>query len=260
MSPPSPRPCSPGSVPTVTGSHCAGSRAGGGRERTAADRAAAVSRVKIAVVGFGLVGRRHVDLVQANAGCELVGVVESDPAARAVAETASARATATATATAAGRGAGAGTYRSLDEMFAAVRPDGVVVASPTGSHVRHSLRCVNEGVAVLVEKPIAAGVGEARVLVAAAESAGVPLLVGHHRRHSPILAKACEIVQSGQLGRLVAVTGSAVFAKPDSYFDEAPWRRETGGGGPIMINLIHEIDSLRALCGDVTGVQAMASR
>ncbi len=84
-------------------------------------------------------------------------------------------------------------------------------------------------------------------------------MIGHHRQHSPIMAKAVEIIRSGRLGRLVAVIGTAMFFKPDSYFDDAPWRRQPGGG-PILINLIHEIGNLRALCGEIAAVQAFASR
>jgi Predicted dehydrogenases and related proteins len=84
------------------------------------------------------------------------------------------------------------------------------------------------------------------------------VLVGHHRRHSPILEKAREIVQEGVLGRIVAVMGSAMFYKPDSYFDEGPWRREPGGG-PILINMIHEVDDLRSMCGEIVEVQALVS-
>jgi predicted dehydrogenase len=70
------------------------------------------------------------------------------------------------------------------------------------------------------------------------------------------MAKAKEVVTSGQLGALVAVMGSALFYKPSGYFDDGPWRREVG---PILINLIHEVHNLRMLCGEITSVQAMAS-
>ena len=95
-------------------------------------------------------------------------------------------------------------------------------------------------------------------LCAAAERADAKVLVGHHRRHSAIMARACEIVAEGTLGRIVAVMGSAMFYKPDSYFDEVAWRRQPGGG-PILINMIHEVGNLRSLCGEIVSVQAFAS-
>jgi len=93
------------------------------------------------------------------------------------------------------------------------------------------------------------------------EKANHKLLTGHHRPHSPILHKAVEIVKSGVLGQLVGVIGSAVFYKPDSdgYFDPPyEWRRQPGGG-PILLNLIHEINNLQSLVGDIVGVRAVTT-
>ena len=72
------------------------------------------------------------------------------------------------------------------------------------------------------------------------------------------MAKAKDVIDAGQLGRLVAVMGSASFFKPDHYFVDGPWRREPGGG-PILLNMIHEVHSLRMLCGEIVAVQALAS-
>jgi predicted dehydrogenase len=72
------------------------------------------------------------------------------------------------------------------------------------------------------------------------------------------MAKAREVIASGQLGKLVAVMGSATFYKPDSYFEDGPWRREPGGG-PLLLNMIHEVHNLRILCGEIVAVQAFAS-
>jgi predicted dehydrogenase len=112
---------------------------------------------------------------------------------------------------------------------------------------------------MLLEKPIAATMEEGERLLKIAEAAGAKILIGHHRAHSPIMAKAKEIVDRGTLGPLVAVMGSAVFFKPDHYFADAPWRREIGAG-PILLNMIHEVHNLRMLCGDIIAVQAFASR
>lgn len=195
--------------------------------------------VPLIVMGAGLIGRRHIELIGRDPQTVLTAVVDPAPAAADVA-------------------AGVPRYATLAHALDAQRPAGVVVATPNHLHLAHGLECVAAGLPVLMEKPIAGTVAEGLALVEAAEEAGVPLLVGHHRRHSPVLTAAAEAVRSGLLGPVVAVQGSALFAKPDDYFEAAAWRREPGGG-PILINLIHEMDDLRAICGDVVAVQALAS-
>jgi predicted dehydrogenase len=198
-------------------------------------------KLQIAVAGAGLIGRAHIGLIQASSACALSAIVDPAPGAADLA-----------------RAAGVPRYPSLGELFAAQRPDGVIVATPNQLHVQNGLDCIAAGVPALIEKPVADSVEAGARLCDAAERAGATILVGHHRLHSPLLAAACRIVHEGKLGRLVAVTGSAMFYKPDAYFAEAAWRREPGGG-PILINMIHEIGSLRALCGEISAVQAFAS-
>lgn len=94
-------------------------------------------------------------------------------------------------------------------------------------------------------------------MVAASEQANVPLLVGHHRRHNPLVAKAKEIIDGGTLGPITAVHGNCWLPKPDRYYDTA-WR-QSAGAGPLFINLIHDVDMLMHLCGPITQVQAMES-
>jgi len=200
-----------------------------------------VSRTRIAVAGAGYIGQAHMAAAQASATLTLGAVVDPSPAAAAVAQR-----------------AGVPLYASLDELIARDRPDGVVLATPNRLHVEHAMRCLRAGLPMLLEKPIAVTLAEAEALVAAADAANGRILIGHHRAHSPIMAKAKQVVDSGQLGRLVAVTGSAMFLKPDHYYDDAPWRREPGGG-PILLNMIHEVHNLRMLCGEIVAVQAFAS-
>ena len=150
-------------------------------------------------------------------------------------------------------------YPSLAELFARDKPDGIILATPNQMHVDGGLECVAAGVPVLVEKPIGDNVESATRLVEAGEQAGVPVLTGHHRNYSPIMTKAREIVQSGVLGTLVGVSGTALFYKPDDYFDVGGgWRREPGGG-PILLNLTHEVNNLLSLLGDIDTVVALTS-
>ncbi|WP_375167835.1 Gfo/Idh/MocA family oxidoreductase [Bradyrhizobium sp. CCGB01] len=83
------------------------------------------------------------------------------------------------------------------------------------------------------------------------------MLTGHHRRHNPMIQRAKAEIDSGRLGPIVSVHGMFWLIKPDEYFDVA-WRREKGAG-PVFLNLIHDVDLLRYLCGDIVAVQAAQS-
>ena len=197
-------------------------------------------KTRIAVAGAGYIGLAHIRAAQSSPSCALSAIVDPSPEA---AKTAA--------------GAGVPLFKSLDELLERNRPDGIILATPNRLHVPQALQCIAAAVPALIEKPLATSVAEGQQLLATDGKA--KLLVGHHRAHSPIMAKAKEVVESGVLGRLVAVMGSAVFFKPDEYFASAPWRREIGAG-PILLNMIHEVHNLRMLCGEIVAVQAFASQ
>ncbi len=142
-------------------------------------------------------------------------------------------------------------------MLAVDRPDGLIIATPNQLHVEHGLQAVEAGLPALIEKPIADSVTAADKLVSAAGAAKVPLLIGHHRRHNPLIADAKAKIDGGALGRLVAVHGMFWLYKPDDYFD-VEWRRKPGAG-PVYINLIHDIDLMRWLIGEIATVRAVQS-
>jgi len=199
-----------------------------------------VVRTPIALVGAGVIARTHIDRLAHSDGAVLAAIADPAPGALAVAEA-----------------AGVPCFADHREMLERVRPAGVIVATPNALHVPVALDCLARGIPVLVEKPVADTVEDARRLAEAQAASGVPVLVGHHRRHNPIVQRARALVQEGRLGRLVAVHAQATFLKPDAYFDVA-WRREPGGG-PVLINLIHDIDLLRFLAGEVEAVISATS-
>lgn len=197
---------------------------------------------RIAVAGAGYIGKAHMAAVQALPDCTLSAIVDPAPAATAVAAR-----------------LGVPLFAAIEDLLAHDRPDGLVLATPNALHVPQALQCIEAGLPVLLEKPLATTVADGRALLARAEALGARVLVGHHRAHSPIMTKAAQVVASGQLGRLVAVMGSATFYKPEEYFAAGAWRKEPGGG-PILLNMVHEVHNLRMLCGEVVAVQAMASQ
>nr|WP_315241631.1 Gfo/Idh/MocA family oxidoreductase [uncultured Albidiferax sp.] len=200
-----------------------------------------MSKLNIAVAGAGIIGQAHIAVLAQSQRCSLSAIVDPSPAAAATAAQ-----------------AGVPLYPSLAALLAAAKPDGIVLATPNHLHLPQALECMAAGVPILLEKPIAATLDQGLQLQKVAEETQARVLIGHHRAHSPIMAKAKEVVDSGKLGKLVSVMGSAQFFKPDDYFSSGPWRTQPGGG-PILINLIHEVHNLRMLCGDITAVQAFAS-
>jgi predicted dehydrogenase len=200
------------------------------------------ARVRIAVVGAGIIGQAHIKRILEEPEAGLAAIVDPSAQAREQADA-----------------LGVPCFADIETALQAAKPDGVVIATPNRLHVPGGLAAVRAGVPMLMEKPIAEDVESALELVTAAEEAGVPILVGHHRRYSPLIQRAKEIVASGRLGKVTAVNGLCWFLKPKDYFEgQGSWRREPGGG-VVLINLIHVIDDLRNICGDIVAIQAAQS-
>ncbi len=221
----------------------------------------AIKPIFIAVAGAGQIGKRHIELILANPRAALHSIIDPSDASKTLAAQ-----------------LGVTHWASLDGMLSMsvnttqysantadsayslpALPAGMVLATPNHLHVEQAVQCLKAGVATLVEKPIATTVAAAQQLVTAASASTIPVMIGHHRRHSGIMASACEVLASGVLGRLVSVVGTAMLYKADNegYFDPE-WRR-TAGGGPILLNLIHDIGNLRSLCGEISAVHAFSS-
>jgi predicted dehydrogenase len=180
---------------------------------------------------------RHIGCAIASDGVELSAVVEAD-AARCMAL----------------RAQGLPAVTSLAEVPSTTA--GAIIATPTPDHQASAMACLDRGWAVLVEKPLTETLSEAQALCHYADTKGLPLRAGHHRRCHPFVAEARK--RMARLGGLVAVQGLWSLRKHDSYY-EPEWRR-TAGAGPILTNLSHEVDLLRYLAGPITEVSAMTAQ
>lgn len=195
---------------------------------------------RIAVIGAGLIGRKHLGILKEDPAFEVAGIADPAPQAEAYA-----------------RENGFACFRETEALLDTMKPDGVVIANPNALHREAALLCIARKIPAIVEKPIADTLGDARAIVEAAAEAKLPVLTGHHRRHNPIMQAARDFVAGGALGDVVAANGTWLHRKPEDYFD-VTWRREAGGG-PILINAIHDIDCLRMVVGEIETVQATAS-
>lgn len=182
---------------------------------------------RILVMGGGLIGMRHCTAIAAHPRCTLAGLV--DPNATLIAP------------------GGAPRFGDIAEVDVPV--DGVVIATPTGLHADHAEAAAARGWPMLIEKPIAATRDEAARVAALS----VPVLIGHHRRYHASLAALQEAVAT-QIGTPVTATLIWAMRKPDPYF-EGNWR--SAGGSPVMINLVHDLDVLRYVMGDIAQIVAL---
>lgn len=205
------------------------------------NRAVPAETVRIALIGAGSIGRKHMAALARSGAARLAAIVDPSVPARALA-----------------LALGLPHFDTTEAMLAADIADGAILATPTPLHFSGAMACIAARLPVLVEKPVTATPQDAWGVARAAEAAGVPVLVGHHRRHNPLIARAREIVQGGGIGRVIAVHATTWFFKPDAYF--APEWRRAPGAGPILTNLIHDVDLMRWIVGEVVAVQALASQ
>ena len=199
-----------------------------------------MSEVKLAIAGGGVIGRRHADAIVNADSAVLIAIADPAPSGRQLAENMNVP-----------------LYSDLQELLAAEAIDGVIVSTPTQHHLKPTITALDSGCHVLVEKPIMATLEEADQVVVKAAECSCEVLVGHHRRYYSLIHRAREIIQSGELGQLVAVSGQWTVRKADAYF-HPDWRKKWEAG-PVLTNLIHEMDSLRYICGEVVSISAEVS-
>ena len=186
--------------------------------------------LRIGVIGAGIMGSNHARVLAGLPDTTLVGIVDPLPEHRARAiELVGCRA-----------------FASLDELIAE-GIDAVTIAAPTHLHHEIALACIAHNIHVLVEKPIASSVEEGQAIVAAAERAGVTLMVGHVERFNPAVAAVKQAI-SGEDILSIAITRVGPF----------PPRMSNVG---VVIDLaVHDIDLIRWFTeSDIVEVQPQLS-
>lgn len=195
--------------------------------------------LKLIVCGLGLIGPRHAEQIQQNPQTELIGFIDPSPQASKAAKEFRVP-----------------LFPNLTSLLkAGLKPDAAYVCTPNTLHVSVASELAERGIHILVEKPLSTKVEDAVALKHLVESKGVKILVGHHRRFNPyILATKKHL---SKLGTIIAVDGVWALKKNDAYFKQVHWRNvKSLGGGPILINLVHDLDLLQFLMGPIERVYA----
>lgn len=183
--------------------------------------------IRLGIIGAGNFSYTHKRAIRQVEGCEICGVSDLvEEKAKALAE-----------------GTGANVYTDYQEMLAKEKPDGVILNLPHFLHKDVTIDCLERGVPVLVEKPMALNTEECDAMIAASEKTGVSFAVGHLAGYSKAGQELKKLIQSEILGKLVAMTE----IRTANYFANRPkWflDKKLSGGG-IMMNLgAHYVDKI----------------
>lgn len=191
-------------------------------------------QVTIGIVGLGAAGRAFFPAIAAHPGLRLVAL--ADPVAHVRQQ--------------AGAELGVPAYASVQQLLAHPGLDAVYIATPTDLHPEHvALACAAKK-HVLVEKPMAIEIAQARAMIAAAEQAGVHLLVGHSHSYDMPIKAMRELIAGGTLGPVRMVN---TWCYTDwIYRPRRPEELDTNlGGGVTFRQGSHQFDILRLLCGGI---------
>ena len=139
----------------------------------------------------------------------------------------------------------------------------VYIATPPSSHATYAIMSMKSGKPVYVEKPLAATYEECLRVNRVSRETGVPCFVAYYRRYLPYFQRVKQIVEAGQIGKVVGV--QIRFAVPPRDLDynrkQLPWRvqRDIAGGGYFYDLAPHQLDLLQQLFGPILRVSGFCS-
>jgi len=196
---------------------------------------------RIALVGCGRISKNHFEAIDKIDGLELVAVCDTDPE----------------------RSKRAGTewkvshFTSYERMLAESNADIVTIATPSGLHPEQGVAAAKAGKHVVMEKPMAISLTGADALVQACDKAGVQLFVVKQNRLNPPVQLLKRAVDRNRFGRIYMASCAVHWARPQEYYDQAPWRGTWEfDGGAFMNQASHYVDLIQWLMGPVESVMA----
>jgi myo-inositol 2-dehydrogenase/D-chiro-inositol 1-dehydrogenase len=185
-----------------------------------------MSVFRLGLVGAGRMGQVHLRAAAQSPDVEIVAVAEPSAATRATLDA-----------------SGLALYADAEAMIDAGGLDGVLIATPSSTHVAAVAAVASRGLPILCEKPCGISAAQAREAAAIAEKAGIHLQIGYWRRFVPELKALRDRIQAGQLGDLYLVSCFQWDETPP------PTAFRASGGGAFIDMGVHEFDQLRWLTG-----------
>ena len=143
-----------------------------------------------------------------------------------------------------------GVYEDYKTMLEEEDIDVVTIATESGYHAEIAIYCMKKGKHVIVEKPMAMSIEDAKKMIEVAKLNNVKLSVAHQNRFNKPIQKLREAVEHDKFGRIMSSTARVLWRRDDNYYKQAPWRGTWDlDGGTLMNQCIHNIDLMQWMIG-----------
>jgi predicted dehydrogenase len=194
--------------------------------------------VRGAIVGFGRMGITHYSILNTHPEVQMAAVCDSSDVMLKNLR----------------RFTDIGVYSDLDAMLDEVKPDFLVVATPTSSHTKLASAAIERGIHVFLEKPFTLDLLDAQRLVAQAEACGAVHQVGYFLRFCPVFNAVRTIIANGDIGEPMTYRNE-MFGRTVLRTSKSSWRAAKKMGGGCMLDFgAHSLDLADYLFGPVNGV------
>lgn len=141
-------------------------------------------------------------------------------------------------------------YTDYRELLEKERPTLVAVTTDSGNHAEVAIDCIKAGCHVIIEKPMAMSMKDAREIVRLAREHDVRVCACHQNRFNKSVRQMRSAIESGRFGKLLHGAAYVRWYRDDEYYSLADWRGTwAGDGGTLMNQCIHDIDLLRWMMG-----------
>ena len=142
-------------------------------------------------------------------------------------------------------------YTDYKKMVEEMQPELASIATESGLHAEIALYCIEKGVNLIIEKPMAMSIEDANKIIDLAEKKNVKVSACHQNRFNVAIQKLRKAVESGRFGKLSHGSIHVRWNRNAGYYEQAPWRGTwEQDGGALMNQCIHGIDLLRWMMGD----------
>lgn len=195
-----------------------------------------MSQLKVAVIGCGNVSVVHLDPIVKSNLATLIAVCDLK----------------VDRAKAAGEKYNVPWYTNYEDVLK-LKPDLIHICTPHNTHAEITIAAVSKGIHVLTEKPMAVSLADADAMIEAAHKHGVKLGVIFQNRYNDSSQITKELVQSGQLGKILGCRLFVTWNRSDEYYSKSDWKGtwDQEGGGVLIDQAIHTIDLMQWVMGEI---------